>query len=260
MEVIIQPKFEEACRIAGEIIALTIRAKPNAVLGLATGKTMEPVYEELVRRHQDNQIDFHQITTFNLDEYVGLDPEHPSSYHTFMRQKLFNHVNIPASQTFFPDGLANDIPASCARYEEKIRHANGIDLQLIGIGADGHIGFNEPVSSLGSRTRIKTLTRDSVTESRRWWRPEEDIVPHVLTMGIGTILEARHCLLLAFGERKSDAIAAAVEGPITAMIPASALQLHQHTTVLIDKSAAKKLKLVDYYHFAYANKPKWQLY
>jgi glucosamine-6-phosphate deaminase len=260
MEVIIQTTIGEACKLAAEIIAQTIRTKPTAVLGLATGKTMEPLYEELVRHHQDSQLDFHRVTTFNLDEYVGLAPEHPSSYHTFMQQKLFAHVNIPSSQTFFPDGLADDIPASCADFEEKIKRANGIDLQLVGIGADGHIGFNEPISSLSSRTRIKTLTKESVSESRRWWRPEENIVPHVLTMGIGTILEARRCLLLAFGEKKRFAVAAAVEGPVTAMVPASALQMHPYTTVIIDKPAAQELKLTDYYRFAYENKPSWQRY
>lgn len=258
MEVVITENEDAACKLAVDIFERTIRSKPAAVLGLATGRTMIPFYAELVRRYRERDLDLQKVTTFNLDEYVGLHRGHPSSYFDFMRQNLFAHVNIPTSQTFVPDGMANDILAECRTYEERIESAGGIDLQLLGIGADGHIGFNEPISSLSSRTRIKTLTKESATESRRWWPPEQDVSPHVLTMGIGTILESRCCLLLAFGSKKARAIAAAVEGPIAAIVPASALQMHRKAIVIVDEEAAQDLKLASYYRNVYVNKPIWQ--
>jgi glucosamine-6-phosphate deaminase len=254
MEIIIQPTPEAATAIAARLVARLIRKKPAAVLGLATGGTMEPLYRELVV----HKLDWSKLTTFNLDEYVGIAPEHPQSYHHFMREKLLQHVNVSAANVNIPDGLAQDVPAACENYERKISAAGGIDLQLLGIGTHGHIGFNEPTSSLASRTRIKTLTPQTRCDNARFFGSEEQVPHHVITMGIGTILESRHCLLLAFGGKKARAIVAAVEGPITAMCPASALQLHPQVTVFLDEAAAAELKLTDYYRWVYAQKPDWQ--
>jgi len=254
MEIIIQPTPEAATAIAARLMARLIREKPAAVLGLATGGTMEPLYRELVTL----KLDWSRLTTFNLDEYAGLPPQHPQSYHSFMQEKLFQHVNVSARNVNIPDGLAKDVPAMCENYERKIVSAGGIDLQLLGIGAHGHIGFNEPTSSLGSRTRIKTLTPQTRRDNARFFGGEEQVSHHVITMGIGTILESRHCLLLAFGRKKARAIAKAVEGPVTAMNPASALQLHPQVTVLLDEEAAAELELTDYYRWVYAQKPDWQ--
>ena len=211
MEIIIQPTSEAATDVASRIIARLLRGKPDAVLGLATGSTPLPLYQRLVGM----DLDWSAVTTFNLDEYIGLPREHPQSYHSFMWRNLFRHVNIAPENVLIPDGNARDVPAFCALYEEKIRGAGGIDLQLLGIGTDGHIGFNEPTSSLASRTRIKTLTRQTRRDNARFFGSEDSVPHHVITMGIGTIMEARQNLLLAFGENKAAAIAGAVEGPIT---------------------------------------------
>jgi len=254
MEIIIQPTPEAATAIAARLMARLIRKKPAAVLGLATGGTMEPLYRELMAE----KLDWSKLTTFNLDEYVGVAPQHPQSYHHFMWEKLLRHVNVSAANVNIPDGLAQDVPTACENYERRIASTGGIDLQLLGIGTHGHIGFNEPTSSLASRTRIKTLTPQTRRDNARFFGSEEQVPHHVITMGIGTILESRHCLLLAFGKKKGRAIVDAVEGPITAMCPASALQLHPQVTVFLDEEAASELKLTDYYRWVYAQKPDWQ--
>ena len=254
MEIIIQPTPAAATAVAARMLAGLIRKKPAAVLGLATGRTPEALYLELV----DLKLDWSRITTFNLDEYVGIPARHPQSYHTFMMEKLFGSVNISRKRIHMLDGQARNIPALCERYEREIRAAGGIDLQLLGIGTDGHIGFNEMSSSLASRTRIKTLTPRTRRDNARYFGGQDKVPHHVITMGIGTILEARHCLLLALGKKKARAIADAIEGPVSAMNPASALQLHPNVTVCLDREAASALKLRDYYQWAYANKPPWQ--
>ncbi|GAA5483192.1 glucosamine-6-phosphate deaminase [Haloferula sargassicola] len=254
MEIIIQPTAEAATSIAARMIAGLLEEKPAAVLGLATGSTPLKLYGQLTRM----ELDWSGATTFNLDEYVGVPPDHPTSYHHFMREHLFRHVNLAPERIHLPDGLAPDIPSCCRRYEAEIRAAGGIDLQVLGIGTDGHIGFNEPTSSLASRTRIKTLTPQTRRDNARFFGSEEQVPHHVITMGIGTIMDARHCVLLAFGEKKARAIAQAAEGPITAMNPASALQQHPRVTFLLDEPAASELKLKDYYRWAYENKPAWQ--
>jgi glucosamine-6-phosphate deaminase len=202
MEVIICSTPEEAAAIAARAISRLLYEKPDAVLGLATGSTPLLLYHELVRLHREQHLDFSRTTTFNLDEYVGLDPQDPHSYSHFMRENFFRQVNITQERTHVPDGRARDIPASCARYEAEIKAAGGIDLQVLGIGADGHIGFNEPTSSLASRTRIKTLTAATRQANGRFFGGEEKVPHHVITMGIGTIMEARRCLLLAFAASK----------------------------------------------------------
>ncbi|HEY4415765.1 MAG TPA: glucosamine-6-phosphate deaminase [Verrucomicrobiae bacterium] len=256
MEIIIQPTPEAATSIAARLIAKLLREKPNAVLGLATGSTPVALYRELVAL----KLDWSKVTTFNLDEYIGISPQHPQSYHSFMWENLFQHVNVAVKNVNIPDGMAKDIPAGCEAYEKKIRAAGGIDLQILGIGTDGHIGFNEPTSSLVSRTRIKTLTQQTIRDNARFFGSEEKVPHHVITMGIGTIMEARQNLLLAFGEKKAGAVAEAVEGPITAMNPASALQFHASTKFFLDAAAAAQLKKSDYYRWVYENKPVWQQY
>jgi len=259
MEIIIQTTPEAASKVAARIVARVLREKPEAVLGLPTGNTPLPLYRELIRLHRAGQADFRRVTTFNLDEYVGLAPEHPRSFYHFMWENFFRHLNIKRGKVHLPDGLAKDIPAHCDRYEKEIRAMGGIDLQILGIGADGHIAFNEPTSSLASRTRIKTLTPETRRDHAREFGGLNRVPHHAITMGIGTILEARECLLLAFGGRKARAIAGAVEGPVSSMNPASALQLHPVVRVCVDRAAAKGLKRAAYYRWVYENKPGWQV-
>ena len=255
MEIIIQPTAEAATNVAARIIANLLQEKPDAVLGLATGSTPLLLYRELIAM----KLDWRKVRTFNLDEYIGISPEHPQSYHSFMWENLFRHVNIAKKNVHIPDGLATDIPKFCAKYERQIRVAGGIDLQLLGIGRDGHIGFNEPTSSLASRTRIKTLTRQTRKDNARFFGSEDQVPHHCITMGIGTIMEARQNLLLAFGDGKAHAIAEAVEGPITSLNPASVLQMHPTARVCLDAGAASLLSRADYYRGVYDNKPAWQL-
>ena len=236
------------------MVARLLREKPDAVLGLATGSTPLLLYHELVQM----KLDWSRVTAFNLDEYVGLAPDHPASYHRFMWENLFNRVNILESNVHIPDGLTEDIPGFCLRYEQQILAAGGIDLQLLGIGTDGHIGFNEPTSSLASRTRIKTLTQQTRAHNARFFGGETAVPHHVITMGTGTIMEARQVLLMAFGPDKARALAEAVEGPITSMNPASILQLHPVAKIVLDEPAASRLRKADYYRWVYDNKPDWQ--
>lgn len=256
MEVVILPARADVAAAAAHIVAALVRARPRAVLGLATGDTPRPVYAELVRLRRDEGLDLGEVTTFNLDEYVGVAPTHPASYHQYMREHLLEPAGIAPSRAHLPDGLTADVDGACAAYEQAIRAAGGIDLQLLGIGVDGHIGFNEPSSSLGSRTRLKTLTAGTRAALR--WPAAQEPPRHVITMGIATILEARRCLLLAVGAHKAAPIALAVEGPLSASVPASALQLHPHATVIVDEDAAARLAHADYYREVHAHKPAWQ--
>ncbi|MDQ3624148.1 MAG: glucosamine-6-phosphate deaminase [Verrucomicrobiota bacterium] len=258
MEVIIKPDAGAVTKEADGLFHQQLRARPASVLGLATGTTPLGLYRELVALHEKGELDFSQVTTFNLDEYVGLGREHPQSYHFYMRRNLFSKINVAEERAHIPNGLAPDIPRHCEEYESAIARAGGIDLQLLGIGADGHIGFNEPGSALGSRTRIKTLTQQTISDNARFFGSEAEVPRHVITMGVGTILEARHCLVLATGENKAHAVAAMAEGPITAEVPASALQFHRKCTLVVDESAAAKLKRGDYYRWVYDHKPEWQ--
>ncbi|MDG1357660.1 MAG: glucosamine-6-phosphate deaminase [Akkermansiaceae bacterium] len=259
MEIIIQPSKQAASITAARVVARLVREKPRAVLGLATGSTPLPLYHELIRMHQEEGLDFSEVTSFNLDEYVGLEAKHEQSYHSFMWQNFFRHINIDPDRVYIPDGMTTNVVASCATYERAIVDAGGIDLQILGIGSDGHIGFNEPTSSFASRTRIKTLTQETVVDNARFFDDDESQVPrHCITMGIGTIMDARSNIMLAFGDGKAEAIAAMVEGPVAAMVPASILQHHQNAKVFIDDCAASQLKLADYYRWVYAGKPEWQ--
>ena len=241
MEVIVKNTYEEMSKLAAEMIAKVVRAKPNAVLGLATGSTPVGTYKELIRMHKQEGLDFSQVTSFNLDEYVNVPPTHDQSYRYFMNDNLFNHINIDKKKTHVPDGMAKDIPAFCKWYEEQILRAGGIDMQLLGIGGNGHIAFNEPGSSLGSRTRVKTLDAKTIKDNARFFKSIEEVPKYAITMGIGTIMEARMLILLANKENKADAISKTVEGPITAMVPASVVQLHPKAVIITDKAAASKL-------------------
>lgn len=258
MEVIIQSTQESASVLAAQIVAKLIRSKPEAVLGLATGSTPIPFYRELIRMHHEEALDFSAVTTFNLDEYVGLGPQHPASYYRFMQENLFAHINIRPELTHIPDGMATDVSASCAEYEARIHEVGGLDVQILGIGSDGHIGFNEPISSLASRTRIKTLTPRTRADNARYFGTPEEVPHHVITMGIGTIMEARLVLLMGFGATKAEALALAIEGPVSAHVPASVLQFHPRATVLLDEAASGKLQRTEYYRHVFDNKPLWQ--
>jgi glucosamine-6-phosphate deaminase len=217
------------------------------------------VYDELARRHRESGLSFARARGFLLDEYVGLPADHPQRYRNVIETEIAAHVDWPTDQVQGPDGLADDLPAACVTYERDIADAGGVDLQLLGIGTDGHIAFNEPGSSLASRTRIKTLTRQTRLDNARFFDDDVDKVPtHCLTQGLGTIMDARHLVLLATGRHKAEAVHQLVEGPISAMWPGTVMQLHPHATVLVDDAAASRLQLADYYRQTYASKPEWQ--
>jgi glucosamine-6-phosphate deaminase len=247
MRVIIEKDYDSVSKRAAQFVAEIVRNKPDAVLGLATGSTPIGLYKELIRLHREENLDFSKVTTFNLDEYYGLPQDHEQSYHYFMRQNLFEWINVPPENIHVPSGLARDVEAYCENYERMIREAGGIDVQILGIGGDGHIAFNEPGSSLSSRTRLKTLTEETIRDNARFFDRPEDVPRFAITMGVGTILEARKCIMLANGAKKADVVAAAVEGPVTAQITASALQLHPDAIVIVDEEAGARLKRKDYY-------------
>ncbi len=254
MEVIICQSAEEASQLAGARISNAVRNNPATVLGLATGSTPLLLYKELIKACQSG-LDFSRVRTFNLDEYYGISPEHPQSYRKFMDDHLFKKLNIDLKNTRVPDGLARDVPAHCAAYEAAMKAAGGIDIQVLGIGSDGHIGFNEPASSLASRTRLVTLTQQTVSDNARFFATADEVPRYALSMGVGTILEAKKCIMLCFGANKAKAVKGAIEGGISQFNPASALQMHPDTTVYLDEAAAADLQLKDYYRWAAANQP-----
>lgn len=257
MELVIQPDAERAAWLVASLIAKALREKPHLVLGLATGRTMERVYNHLVRMHREDKLDFSLCRTFNLDEYIGLPPDNPGSYRYYMDQHLFNHINIDHRNTFLPDGMAKDLKAACRHYEEMILEFGGIDLQLLGIGSDGHIGFNEPLSALRSRTRDKALTPSTIAVNGTLFNKPGEMPTRAITMGVGTILDAHAIILLVTGSTKADILAKAVEGPITSMVSASALQLHPQCRVVVDEHASVKLQAQEYYRWIFENEPDW---
>jgi glucosamine-6-phosphate deaminase len=221
---------------------------------------MERVYQDFVRMHREEHLDFSLCRTFNLDEYVGLLPTDPNSYRHYMKHHLFDHVNVDQRNTYLPNGLAQNLEQECDHYEETIKRFGGIDLQLLGIGQAGHIGFNEPGSALRSRTRVKALTPTTLKQNAPMFGGEERMPRRAITMGVGTIIEARRCVVLATGGSKAVVVAQAVEGPITSMVTASAMQLHPRCTVVVDEEAAAQLKERDYYRWIFENEPEWQEY
>src|SRR4051812_15954973 len=255
MEISIFSTYDQMSRAAAEVIANCVNAKPNAVLGMATGSTPLGVYRELVKMYQQGQIDLSHVTTFNLDEYVGLPITHEQSYHHFMHENFFRHVNIPPQNIHIPSGTTTNYRAFCEWYEKRIVDCGGIDIQILGIGSDGHIAFNEPTSSLSSRTRLKTLAKQTIDDNARFFDKPEDVPIYAITMGVGTIMEARRIVLLANGAKKADAVASAVEGPVTSMITASALQMHPSAKMFLDEPAAGKLKMREYYDWIQYHKP-----
>jgi glucosamine-6-phosphate deaminase len=258
MEVVIAPEAQLAA-LAADAVERLLRVKPAAVLGLATGSSPLRVYDELVRRYDAGAVSFAQARGFMLDEYVGLPADHPERYRTVIERDLVSRVDFAPGAVQGPDGLAQDLPAACAAYEAAIAQAGGVDLQILGIGTDGHIAFNEPGSSLASRTRIKTLTSQTRQDNARFFGGDLTKVPHhCLTQGLGTIMAARHLVLLATGRHKAEAVHQLVEGPVSAMWPATIMQHHPHATVLVDDAAAGRLQLADYFRQTYADKPAWQ--
>lgn len=247
MKVVILKDAAAVAKYGADLFIKQVKSKPDSILGLATGSTPVALYKELISAYREGRVSFKQVCTFNLDEYLGLSGTHPQSYRYFMNEQLFNHIDIDKAFTFVPPGDAEDPIAACSQYEAVIAQKGGIDLQLLGIGRNGHIGFNEPSSSLMSRTRVKTLTRATIDDNARFFAPDE-YQPHLsITMGIGTILESKKVVLLATGENKADAIKATIEGPLTAACPASALQLHERAVLIIDEAAASKLSDVEFY-------------
>jgi glucosamine-6-phosphate deaminase len=248
MFVKVEKDYEAMSERAARIVAEVVRRKPDAVLGLATGSTPVGLYQALIRIARSEGLDFSRVTTFNLDEYEGLPARHPESYHEFMRVNLFDGLGLKQRQTHLLDGMASDLAAECAQYEQQIARAGGIDIQVLGIGADGHIAFCEPGASLGGRTSVVSLHPQTIADNARFFDNDEKQVPRrALSMGVGTILESRCCLILANGANKAEAWSQMIEGPVSALIPASALQLHPWTIAISEPKSAAKLKLLDYY-------------
>jgi glucosamine-6-phosphate deaminase len=256
MEVIIKASYDDACAEAAGIIQEAWRLENTLVMGFATGKTPLGLYEKLIELYNQGEIDFAAVKAFNLDEYVGLEESHPQSFAFYMDHHLFRHINIQKENIFRLSGRPADIEEHCRSYERRIQEAGGIDVQILGIGKNGHIAFNEPGSSLSSRTRLKVLTPETVAANRALFQDESEVPRFCLTMGIGTILETKSVLLLASGREKAEMIARAVEGPVSSSVPASALQLHARATFIIDEAAASKLTKKDYYLWAYENKDR----
>lgn len=247
MFVKVEQDYQAMSERAARIVAELVRKKPDAVLGLATGSTPEGMYRCLIQIAREEDIDFSRIVTFNLDEYEGLPAAHPQSYHAFMQKHLFEGLGLAESQTNLLSGMASDFAAECTAFEARIRQAGGIDLQVLGIGGDGHIAFCEPGSSFAGRTSLVSLHPQTIQDNARFFDQEKEVPRRALTMGIGTILESRTCLILAKGEGKADVWAKMIEGPVTAQVPATALQLHPWVITLCDQEAASKLKNLDYY-------------
>ncbi len=249
MQIVILDTPEQVANYGADRFADQLNNKPDSVLGLATGSTPIALYNALIARVQRGELSFAKARTFNLDEYLGLAGTHPQSYRYFMNEHLFQHLDIDLANTAVPDGATEEPLAACDEYEAAIQAAGGIDLQLLGIGRNGHIGFNEPSSSLASRTRVKTLTPDTVKANQRFF-DDGEFQPHLsITMGIGTIMEARQILLLATGESKAAAVRATVEGPLAARCPASILQMHPKATLVLDRAAASQLEDVAFYQY-----------
>ncbi|MDR2799173.1 MAG: glucosamine-6-phosphate deaminase [Bifidobacteriaceae bacterium] len=257
-EIIVMNSEDQATRLAAGIFVDAVKDKANAVWGLATGSTPIKMYEHIARIVKADNIDISNVRGFALDEYVGLPDGHPESYRSFIEKNVIEQIGLDPKNVKTPNGNSDTLQTAGSVYEMQIATAGGVDVQILGIGTDGHIGFNEPGSSLVSRTRIKTLTKQTREDNSRFFASIDDVPIHCITQGIGTIMDAKHLVLLAFGEKKADAIYKAVEGPITSSSPGSMLQMHPRATFIIDEAAASKLQYLEYYKWAYENKPNWQ--
>lgn len=257
MEVVIAPSVDAVAELAAGIVARAVATAERPVIGLATGSSPIATYRRLIDMHRAGAVSFAGASAVMLDEYVGLPPGHRESYREVIRREFVGHVDLALEELHSPDVHSDHLAAACAAYDEVVVSL-GVDVQLLGIGGDGHIGFNEPGSSLASRTRIKTLTEQTRDDNARFFDSVEEVPRHVVTQGLGTISEARHLVMIATGAGKAEPIAAAVEGPVSAICPASVMQLHPHVTVLVDEDAAALLRLADYYRHTYAHKPSWQ--
>ncbi|AMT92928.1 MULTISPECIES: glucosamine-6-phosphate deaminase [Brevibacterium] len=258
MEVVIADEYTLA-ELAADAIERLLRTEAAPVIGLATGSSPLRIYDELTTRHKNEGLSFAHAQAFMLDEYVGIADDHPQRYRNVIDTEIATRVDFAEGAVHGPDGSADDLAAASADYERKIVGAGGIDLQILGIGTDGHVAFNEPGSSLASRTRVKSLTQQTRMDNARFFDGDVEQVPKLcLTQGMGTIMEAKHLVLVATGGNKAEAVHQMIEGPISAMWPATVLQMHQHVTVLLDEAAASRLQLGDYYRHAYENKPEWQ--
>uniref|UniRef100_A0A2A4Z8N2 Glucosamine-6-phosphate deaminase n=1 Tax=OCS116 cluster bacterium TaxID=2030921 RepID=A0A2A4Z8N2_9PROT len=253
MKILIANNADLAAQKAASFMQKFVIDKPNTVLGLATGGTMLKVYHHMIEGFKAGSHSYAEVQTFNLDEYVGLAGTHPASYRYYMNENLFQHIDINLTNTNLPNGLGEDLAAEAAQYEQRIRQTNGMDAILLGLGKNGHIGFNEPASSLASRTRLKTLTKSTREANMQYFDDIADVPKYAITMGIKTILDAKNCVLIATGKSKAQAVAEMIEGPMSANCPASALQMHEYTTVILDKDAASKLKNLDYYEYVHPN-------
>jgi len=257
MRVVILPSENDASNFAAEFISGFINEQERSVLGLATGSSVLLTYKALIKKYELGQLSFKKITTFNVDEYLGLKPDHIQSYRNYMNQKLFNHVDIDPKNTFIPECFDGNYELACSNYESEIDNHGGVDIQLLGIGSNGHIGFNEPTSSFKSRTRVKTLTQNTISKNARFFDDTEHQPYLAITMGIGTIMEARNILLIGLGRHKSKAVAEMIEGPLSSFCPSSILQNHENATIVLDQHAASDLKLNDYYIHAEKMKSKY---
>ncbi len=260
MEILIRESPQEGAKVGANVVRKIIQSKDKPVLGLATGDTPLRMYKELIRMHQSRKLSFQNCTTFNLDEYGGLHPGNKHSYHFYMMSNFFAHTDIDKNNVHLPDGCAEDLRDSCRKYEKLIDDAGGIDLQVLGIGSNGHIGFNEPTGSLASRTWVKILSKQTIQDNSIYFDKLEEVPRHVVTMGIATIMESRHCLLMANGAKKADAIRKMIEGPISASCPASILQMHPRVTIILDDDSSYLLTFKDHYKWVEKNKLDWQLY
>jgi glucosamine-6-phosphate deaminase len=257
MEVVITSSPDDVAELAAGIIQRVLEEQAEPVIGLATGSSPIATYRRLIQLHRNDGLSFASVRAVMLDEYVGLPADHPQSYRAVIQREFLDHVDLANDRLHSPDVTGDDVAGACERYDEIVT-ALGVDVQLLGIGSDGHIGFNEPGSSLGSRTRIKTLTDETRRDNARFFGSVDDVPRHVVTQGLATISAARHLVLIATGASKADPVSRAVEGPVTAMCPASALQFHPHVTVLLDDAAAAGLARGGYYRSAYRHKPPWQ--
>lgn len=241
MKLIVVENYEELSKVAAQEYANVIKENPKTVLGLATGGSPIGMYKELIKMYENKELDFSNVTTVNLDEYVGLNPEHEQSYRHFMNENLFKHINVDITKTFVPNGLAEDLAAQCKEYDEKIKELGGIDVQLLGIGNNGHIAFNEPDTELSAGTHVISLTQNTIEANARFFDNIDDVPKTAITMGVGGIMKAKKIILIASGESKAEAIKGIFSGKITTENPASMLQMHRDAVVIVDKDAAKLL-------------------